>query len=174
MSERAVVILHRERMVAEGVAAGLAAFRGIDPIAVTSNGAAGDSWEERADAAAIDPHLPGATSLAERLRTKGVRVVFLGPDEGDDEGIRVATTQPISALAAALAPGTERRAAAADKLTEREREVLRLVAKGLAGKQVANQLGISLKTVEQHKARIYAKLGVPNQAAAVSLLATGT
>ena len=100
--------------------------------------------------------------------------MFLGPDEGDDEGIRVATTQPISALAAALAPGTERRAAAADKLTEREREVLRLVAKGLAGKQVANQLGISLKTVEQHKARIYAKLGVPNQAAAVSLLATGT
>jgi len=173
MSERAVVVLHRERMVAEGVAAGLAAFRGIAPIAMTP-GSAGASWEERADAAAIDPEVPGAARLAARLRMKGVRVVFLGPEAGADEGIRVPTTEPISVLAAALAPGTERRAAAADKLTVREREVLRLVAQGLPGKQVANRLGISLKTVEQHKARIYAKLGVPNQAAAVSLLATGT
>ena len=48
----------------------------------------------------------------------------------------------------------------------REQEILRLVARGRSGKQVARQLGISPKTVERHKTRIFAKLGVPNQAAA--------
>jgi DNA-binding CsgD family transcriptional regulator len=38
------------------------------------------------------------------------------------------------------------------------------------GKQVARHLGISPKTVEQHKTRIFAKLGVPNQAAAVRMV----
>jgi DNA-binding CsgD family transcriptional regulator len=158
-------------MVAEGVAAGLAAFRGIAPKAVRVNGFDG-GWEENADAAAIDPNLPGAARLAKRLRSKGVRVVFLGP--GSDEGVSVSTTQPISALAAALAPGTERRASATDKLTDRERQTLRLVAAGLAAKQIAARLGISVKTVEQYKARIRAKLDVPNQAAAVSLMSTGS
>jgi DNA-binding CsgD family transcriptional regulator len=161
-------------MVAEGVAAGLAAFRGIAPRAVRGVGNEGDGWEDHADAAAIDPNIPGATQLAKRLRTKGVRVVFLGPGSQDDEGVSVSTEQPIAALAAALAPGAERRASATDKLSARERETLRLVAAGLAGKQIAAQLNLSLKTVEQYKSRIYAKLGVPNQAAAVSLLSAAS
>jgi DNA-binding NarL/FixJ family response regulator len=41
------------------------------------------------------------------------------------------------------------------------------VARGLAAKQVARQLRISPKTVERHKTRIFTKLRVPNQAAAV-------
>jgi DNA-binding NarL/FixJ family response regulator len=45
--------------------------------------------------------------------------------------------------------------------------VLRLVGKGFSGRQVAKQLEISPKTVERHKTRIFKKLGVPNQAAAV-------
>jgi len=48
--------------------------------------------------------------------------------------------------------------------------VLNLVARGLSGKQIARQLGISPKTVEHHKTRAFAKLGVPNQAAAVAAL----
>ena len=48
------------------------------------------------------------------------------------------------------------------------------MAAGLPGKQIATRLGISLKTVEQYKTRIYAKLGVPNQAAAVSLMSTAS
>jgi DNA-binding NarL/FixJ family response regulator len=50
--------------------------------------------------------------------------------------------------------------------------VLVLVAKGLAAKQVARQLGISHKTVERHKTRIFSKLGVPNAVAAVGFLAS--
>ena len=68
-------------------------------------------------------------------------------------------------MVAALAPGARSPEAQAT-LTEREQEILRLIAKGRSGKQVARQLGISPKTVERHKTRIFAKLGVPNQAAA--------
>jgi DNA-binding CsgD family transcriptional regulator len=62
---------------------------------------------------------------------------------------------------------------ATHRLTRREKEILDLVARGLAAKQVATQLGISPKTVEQHKTRIFAKLGVRNQTAAVSVLLGG-
>jgi DNA-binding CsgD family transcriptional regulator len=50
-------------------------------------------------------------------------------------------------------------------------EILSLIARGLSGKQVARHLGISRKTIEHHKTRIFAKLGVPNQTAACLALA---
>lgn len=48
----------------------------------------------------------------------------------------------------------------ADALSEREREVVRLVARGLVSKEVGAQLGLSTRTVEKHRARILAKLGL--------------
>ncbi|HEU4841941.1 MAG TPA: response regulator transcription factor, partial [Ilumatobacteraceae bacterium] len=45
-------------------------------------------------------------------------------------------------------------------LTDREVEVLRLIARGRANKQVAAELGISAKTVGRHVEHIYAKAGV--------------
>ena len=45
-------------------------------------------------------------------------------------------------------------------LTEREQSVMRLIAAGLANKQVADQLQISVRTVEVHRARIFDKMGV--------------
>jgi two-component system, NarL family, nitrate/nitrite response regulator NarL len=50
-------------------------------------------------------------------------------------------------------------AASLDILTDRERQVLRLLAIGLATREAAKQLSISPKTVETHRVRIYAKLG---------------
>ncbi|MGI8827235.1 MAG: response regulator [Chloroflexota bacterium] len=47
-----------------------------------------------------------------------------------------------------------------DLLTEREREVLQLVAEGLINQAIASQLLISVKTVEKHRANIMRKLGV--------------
>jgi FixJ family two-component response regulator len=49
-------------------------------------------------------------------------------------------------------------------LTARERDVLEQAAKGLHAKEIAAQLGISPRTVEVHKTRIMAKLGVRNVA----------
>ena len=53
-------------------------------------------------------------------------------------------------------------------LSPREQEVLRLVAGGLTDAQVARQLGLSPRTVSKHLERVYARLGVPNRAAAVA------
>lgn len=52
-------------------------------------------------------------------------------------------------------------------LTERESEVLDLLAKGMANKQIAAALGISEHTVKFHVSSIYTKLNVTNRAEAV-------
>jgi DNA-binding NarL/FixJ family response regulator len=60
---------------------------------------------------------------------------------------------------------------APDHLTEREREVLRLIARGLPGKQIARALNISERTVKFHTASVLHKLGAENRARAVALAA---
>jgi RNA polymerase sigma factor (sigma-70 family) len=52
--------------------------------------------------------------------------------------------------------------AARDKLSERERQVMELMIKGLHNRHIAKELGISPRTVEVHKARVMEKLGVKN------------
>ncbi len=52
-------------------------------------------------------------------------------------------------------------------LTERELEVLNLLSRGLANKQIAVELGISEHTVKFHVSSIYTKLGVTNRTEAV-------
>ena len=51
-------------------------------------------------------------------------------------------------------------------LTDREGQVLALLARGLLTKQVAKALGISVKTADRHVQNIYAKIGVSSRAAA--------
>jgi HD-GYP domain-containing protein (c-di-GMP phosphodiesterase class II) len=51
-------------------------------------------------------------------------------------------------------------------LSERECEVLGLLARGLATKQIARQLGISPKTCDHHIQRLYSKVGVSTRAGA--------
>jgi DNA-binding NarL/FixJ family response regulator len=51
-------------------------------------------------------------------------------------------------------------------VTDREVEVLGLIARGRANKQVAATLGISAKTVGHHVEHIYAKAGVTTRAGA--------
>lgn len=55
----------------------------------------------------------------------------------------------------------------AEELTERELDVLQLLAHGLPNKQIAMQLQISEHTVKFHSSAIYAKLGVTNRTEAV-------
>jgi DNA-binding NarL/FixJ family response regulator len=58
---------------------------------------------------------------------------------------------------------------ASPTLSEREREVLRLVADGLPTKQIASSLSISERTVKFHVNSIFHKLGADNRAQAVAL-----
>ena len=50
-----------------------------------------------------------------------------------------------------------------DRLTDREREVLQLIAEGHSNQSIADQLVISVKTVEAHKAHIMSNLGARNR-----------
>jgi LuxR family transcriptional regulator, maltose regulon positive regulatory protein len=55
-----------------------------------------------------------------------------------------------------------------EPLTERELEVLRLVAGGAPNRAIAGQLVISLDTVKRHVSHLFAKLGVANRTQAVA------
>jgi HD-GYP domain-containing protein (c-di-GMP phosphodiesterase class II) len=68
----------------------------------------------------------------------------------------------VLAAAGQPAPRVERPAG----LTEREVEVVRLLARGLQTKQVARELGVSAKTADRHVQNAYAKIGVSTRAGA--------
>jgi ATP/maltotriose-dependent transcriptional regulator MalT len=53
-------------------------------------------------------------------------------------------------------------------LTEREVEVLRLVAEGRSNSDIAHELVLSQKTIERHLSNIFTKLGVPSRTAAAA------
>lgn len=58
-----------------------------------------------------------------------------------------------------------------DTLSEREREVLVEVAKGYTNQQIADRIGLSVKTVESYRARSMQKLGLKSRADLVRLAA---
>ena len=64
--------------------------------------------------------------------------------------------------------------AVAANLSKRELQVAALVAKGLANKQIASQLRLSLATVKDHVHSILAKTGVPNRAAIAAAYAAAS
>jgi DNA-binding NarL/FixJ family response regulator len=92
------------------------------------------------------------------------------PTEASAEELNAA----VHALSQGLIVGTptlllesENEPASQGPLTDRESEVLGLLAKGLANKQIAVSLGISEHTVKFHVSSIYTKLNVTNRTEAV-------
>jgi DNA-binding NarL/FixJ family response regulator len=66
-------------------------------------------------------------------------------------------------------PAGGRAASGVGALTSREREVVRLVARGLPNKAIAGELGISPRTVEVHLNHVFEKVGAPSRSALVRL-----
>jgi len=56
------------------------------------------------------------------------------------------------------------------ELTDRERDVLRLVVEGLPNKLIADQLDISVRTVEVHRSRVFEKMSVKSAVELANLL----
>ena len=56
------------------------------------------------------------------------------------------------------------------ELTERERDVMRLVIDGLPNKRIADQLEISVRTVEVHRARVFDKMEVKSAVELANLM----
>lgn len=57
-----------------------------------------------------------------------------------------------------------------EELTERERDVMRLVVEGLPNKLIAGQLDISVRTVEVHRSRVFEKMDVKSAVELANLL----
>ena len=65
-------------------------------------------------------------------------------------------------------PPSARRADNPEALTTRELEVLRLVAAGRSNREIADELVLSVRTVERHINNLYAKIGARGKADATT------
>ena len=85
-----------------------------------------------------------------------------------DAVVAPSTTRRLLDRFAPMLPASEARAAAElEELTERERQVLILVAQGLSNAELAKRLFVSEATVKTHVGRILAKLGLRDRVQAV-------
>ena len=58
--------------------------------------------------------------------------------------------------------GAEERQSSSKRLSAREQEVLAMIAEGQSNKDMANKLGVGVRTIETHRERVMAKLGIHN------------
>jgi DNA-binding NarL/FixJ family response regulator len=140
------------------------------------------------------PEMDGVAAIAELARRKvAARVLVLTTYDTDSDVVRAVEAgatgyllkdsprgellQAVRAAArgeAALSPSVatrllgQVRAPAQEPLSQREFEVLELVARGATNREAAAKLFISEATVKTHLLHIYAKLGVSDRAAAVA------
>jgi len=125
------------------------------------------------DVVLLDVHMPdgGGRAVLDAMRRTHPQVRFLAlsvSDAAEDviglirAGARGYVTKTISPeeLADAIRPVADPEL---DQLTNREREVLRLLARGYAYKEIAKELYISIKTVETHVSNVLRKLQMSNR-----------
>jgi DNA-binding NarL/FixJ family response regulator len=154
--------------------------------------------EKKPDVALLDIAMPGADGLEVATRIKkaglGTRIIFLTMHEDDASISRAmalgadgyvtktaSTEELIKALKAVaengsyLAPAIAKRViglaggrGSVGSLTDRELEILQLMAQGFRPSEVAEKLFVSVKTVKNHLTSIYAKLGVQTGAQAIA------
>ena len=140
---------HHERMDGSGY------HRGIGGTMLTTPSrllAAADAYH------AMTQRRPHRAAMTESDAARQLRA------EADEGRLDHAATDAV--LAAAGQETRRSRAGGPAGLTTRESEVLGLLAQGLPNKAIANQLGISRKTVGNHIEHIYTKLAVTNRAGA--------
>jgi len=135
----------------------------------------GSEATRRLQAAAPDANVVVLTSFSDRERILDAldagAVGYLLKDAEPDElvrGIRAAARgeSPLAPKAAHAVLTARTDPPPAQQLTDREREVLGLLADGLPNKLIARRLGISEKTVKAHLTRVFQAIGVSDRTAA--------
>lgn len=156
----------------------------------TADGFLGNFDPNRSGCLILDLHLPGmqGIELVEKLRERKINLPIIVASgtgtiplavKGMKLGVMDFLVKPVDPdllmgkVRAGLDLDREQRqnAAALDevrnrlsKLTPREKELLKLLVSGRLNKQIAAELGISIKTVENHRARLMQKTGALNAA----------
>jgi DNA-binding NarL/FixJ family response regulator len=97
------------------------------------------------------------------------RLGYLLKDRVTDVDEFVATLHRVQRGGTALDPqvvsrllASERAGGPLDELTPREQEVLQLIAEGLSNPAIADRMGITLRSAENHVSRVFSKLGLPD------------
>jgi DNA-binding NarL/FixJ family response regulator len=145
----------------------------------------GGGIEATAKITAADPNVAvvALTTFSDRDRVldaidAGVCGYLLKDDDPDEllRGIRAAAEgqSPVSPKVASVLIQARTARRAADNLTVREREILGLVAEGLANKQIAARLGITERTVKAHLGNTFQCIGVRNRTEAARWYLTHT
>jgi DNA-binding NarL/FixJ family response regulator len=190
-----VVIQERQRLIREGLSIFLDRRPSIEVVgtSVTASELVSLCEREAPDVVVLEADVTEwcANRLTETLRRSHVSVRVVGIYQDIDRATAVRARQAgMSGLADRRAgvdgvlgviegrpsswesrPSEGRRDRQA--LTPRERAALTLVASGWSTREISDQMGISPKTVENHKQRIFAKLDVQNQAHAVAVAMRG-
>ncbi|RMI09247.1 response regulator [Cellulomonas triticagri] len=107
--------------------------------------------------------------LADAVRAVAAGDALLSPEVTRSVIARAMTVAPDAAPGAVGVPGTgpDAAAASASGLTERELEVLRLVARGLSNDEIAGELVLGRATVKTHVSSVLTKLGLRDRVQAV-------
>lgn len=191
-------LLRSRRLLSEGFSSGEAFEAMLDERADTR---AGGDWPHSPSCLVLDMRMPGISGLvlferlAERGLTRVLPVIFL-TGHGDvptavaavksgafdfvekpfsDNALVDRVEQALAASAQAIARRQAMRAMGQRmaELTEREREVMALVVQGLPNKLIADNLNISVRTVEVHRARVFEKMDVKSAVELSNLLREG-
>lgn len=191
-----VLVVDDHSMVREGLASVLAADGDITVVATAAHGADAVETvgEVELDVVVMDLSMPVmdgvAATRAVRARVPGIRVLVL-TSFGDRDQVRRAVAAGATGYQLKDAEPAELRAAVravheghapldprvagallpevtvpGARLSAREEEVLRLVARGLANKQVAHALDISERTVKAHLGSVFREIGVADRTSA--------
>ncbi len=193
-------LLRSRRLLSEGFASAEAFEAMLDSRLGTARTPPASSWPVAPSCLLLDVRMPGTSGLAlfdrliERQLLQFMPVIFL-TGHGDvptavasvkrgafdfvekpfsDNALVDRVEQALELSAQALLRQREetsvRRRQA--ELTERERDVMQCVIGGMANKIIADQLNISVRTVEVHRARVFEKMEVKSAVELANLMRT--
>jgi two-component system NarL family response regulator len=191
-----ILVVDDHHVVRSGLAASLGLEDDLTVVAEagTAEEAVTQYRQHQPDVVLMDLRLPGANGIAALTSLRGewpdARVLMFTTYDNEEDIYRamqagargyLLKSAPREELLAAiravatggrhLPPALAQRLAgrvSAPDVSDREREVLQLMARGKANKEIAAALGISEETVKRHASNLFVKMGVADRAQAVS------